>query len=280
MGRPEPGAEPAPWQELAAGVYVCLAEPAAVNLGLIVGSESALIVDTGSSPAQGRLLRAAAGSVTEAPVTAAGITHWHYDHCFGLAGFAELQTFAHESVRERLLAPDARRVAADLGVNADELALPSRDIAVAAGLDLGGRRVELAHLGRGHTDGDLVVVVPDADVVFAGDLIESVGGPWYGADSYPHEWATTLDSLIGLMTGRTVAVPGHGQPVDREFVFEQRGRVGAVSAEIRRLAESGVPETEAINAGSWAFPAAHVAEGIRPGYGQLIADGRRSLPLI
>src|SRR5688572_5006134 len=38
-----PGAEPGPWRELAAGVHVCLAEPAAVNVGLIVGSESALV---------------------------------------------------------------------------------------------------------------------------------------------------------------------------------------------------------------------------------------------
>jgi glyoxylase-like metal-dependent hydrolase (beta-lactamase superfamily II) len=275
-----PGAEPGPWRELAAGVYVCPAEPAAVNVGLIVGSESALVVDTGSTPLQGRHVRAATTSVTRVPLAAAVATHWHYDHSFGLAGFTDLQTLAHESVRERLLAPEAGRVAAELGVNVGDLALPSREIVVAAAVDLGGRRVELVHLGRGHTDGDLVVVVPDADIVFAGDLIESADAPWYGADCYPHEWATTLDSVIGLMTADTLAVPGHGPPVDREYVFGQRGRVAAVSAEIRRLAESGIPEAEAISAGSWAFPAANVADGIGPGYGHLMADGRRSLPLI
>ena len=275
-----PGAEPGPWRKLAAGVHVCLAEPAAVNVGLIVGSESALVVDTGSTPAQGRHIRAATTSVTRVPLAAAVATHWHYDHSFGLTGFADLQMLAHESVRERLLAPEAVRIAAELGVNVGDLALPSREIVVAAAVDLGGRRVELVHLGRGHTDGDLVVVVPDANIVFAGDLIESADAPWYGADSYPHEWATTLDSVIGLMTADTLAVPGHGPAVDREYVFEQRGRVAAVSAEIRRLAESGVSEAEAINAGSWAFPAAHVSDGIGPGYGQLMADGRRSLPLI
>ena len=45
--------------------------------------------------------------------------------------------------------------------------------------------MEIAHLGRGHTDGDLVVVVPDADVVFAGDLIESAGPPSVGAGPVP-----------------------------------------------------------------------------------------------
>ena len=280
MGDLVPGGEPGPWRELAAGVHVCLAEPAAVNVALIVGSEAALVVDTGSTPAQGRHVRAATTSLTQAPLAAAVATHWHYDHSFGLAGFADLQTLAHESVPERLLAPEAGRIAAGLGVKVGDLALPCREIVVAAAVDLGRRRVELVHLGRGHTDGDLVVVVPDVDIVFTGDLIESAGAPWYGADSYPHEWAATLDSLIGLMIGTTVAVPGHGRPVDREFVFEQRGRIAAVSGEIRRLTDSGVPEAEALRAGSWPFPTEHLAEGIGPGYGQLIAGDRRSLPLI
>ena len=97
-------------------------------------------------------------------------------------------------------------------------------------LDLGDRRVEIAHLGRGHTEGDLVVVVPDADVLFAGDLLESAGPPSFGPDSVPDEWPATLDAVIGLMTATTVAVPGHGEPVGREFVFEQRGWIVAQAA--------------------------------------------------
>ena len=105
------------------------------------------------------------------------------------------------------------------------------EIAVATAFDLGDRRVEIAHLGRGHTDGDLVVVVPDADVLFAGDLLESAGPPSFGPDSVPDEWPATLDAVIGLMTATTLAVPGHGEPVGREFVFEQRGRIAAQAAE-------------------------------------------------
>jgi glyoxylase-like metal-dependent hydrolase (beta-lactamase superfamily II) len=262
MSQPAPGAEPGPWREVAGGVYVCLAQPASVNLGLVVGSDFALVVDTGSSPGQGRLLRSAAKDVTDAPIQAAVATHWHYDHSFGLAGFSDVVTFAHESVTARLHSP------------------ASREVAVAAALDLGGRRVEIAHLGRGHTDGDLVVVVPDANVIFAGDLIESANAPWYGDDSFPHEWAATLDSVIGLMTAGTVAVPGHGEPVNREFVFGQRGRVAAVSGEIRRLSEAGISAPEALRAGSWPFPAEHIADGMGAGYRQLEVSSRKALPLI
>ena len=280
MSQPAPGAEPGPWREVAGGVYVCVAQPASVNLGLVVGSDFALVVDTGSSPWQGRLLRNAARELTDTAIQAAVATHWHYDHCFGLAGFTDVTTFAHESVAARLQSREAAAVAADLGVEVSELAVASREIAVASALDLGDRRVEIAHLGRGHTDGDLVVVVPDANILFAGDLIESATAPRYGDDSFPHEWAATLDSVIGLMTADTVAIPGHGGPVNREFVFGQRGRVAAVSGEIRRLSEAGISAPEALQAGSWPFPAAHVADGIDAGYRQLEVSGRKALPLI
>jgi glyoxylase-like metal-dependent hydrolase (beta-lactamase superfamily II) len=230
----EPAATPAlgPWYEVRSGVYVVVAEPESVNVGLIVGSQRTLLVDTGSSPAQGRTIRAALAGVTDLPLTAVVVTHWHYDHAFGLAAFADVPRIAHESVQVRLSSAEAAADARRLGLNPHELVQPNVAIAVATALDLGGdRRVEIAHLGRGHTEGDLVVVVPDADVLFAGDLLESAGPPSFGPDSVPDEWPATLDGVIGVMTATTVAVPGHGEPVGREFVFEQRGRIAAQAAE-------------------------------------------------
>ena len=238
MTEPSSGVEPAataalgPWRELRSGLYVALAEPESANLGLIVGSHGALLVDTGSTPAQGRALRASLAAVTDVPLTAVVVTHWHYDHAFGLAAFADVPRIAHESVRFRLSSAEAAAEARRLGLDPQELGQPSVEIAVATAFDLGDRRVEIVHLGPGHTEGDLLVVVPDADVVFAGDLLESAGPPSFGPDSVPDEWPATLDGLIGLMTATTLAVPGHGEPVGREFVFEQRGRIAAQAADM------------------------------------------------
>jgi glyoxylase-like metal-dependent hydrolase (beta-lactamase superfamily II) len=268
------------WREIAPGVWVVVAAPAGANLGLVVGSRRALVVDAGASPAQGRALREAVQAVTDRPLAAVVLTHWHYDHAYGLAAFGDVDGVAHESVPHRLRSAPAAEAARKLGLDASRLALPPRRIAVATGIDLGDRRVEVAHLGRGHTDGDLVVAVPDADVVFAGDLVESAGPVWYGEDSFAHEWAATLDGLLGLMTAATVAVPGHGEPVNRPFVFEQRSRVAAVSGEIRRLVESGVPVDQALSAGDWVVPREHIAPALSAAYAQLgPVTPRRRLPL-
>jgi glyoxylase-like metal-dependent hydrolase (beta-lactamase superfamily II) len=218
------------WQELRPGIYRAVAEPESVNLGLVVGTEAALLVDTGSSPEQGRAIRESVSTVTDRPLVAVVVTHWHYDHAFGLAAFAGLDSVGHESVAGRLASPEAAAEATRLGVAPEALVPPGRELVVATAFDLGDQRVEVAHLGRGHTDGDLLVVVPGPDVVFAGDLIESAGAPSFGPDSVPDEWAGTLDGLVGLMTERTIAVPGHGDPVNREFVFNQRGEVAAQAA--------------------------------------------------
>jgi glyoxylase-like metal-dependent hydrolase (beta-lactamase superfamily II) len=230
-----------PWRQLRSGVYVAVAEPESVNLGLIVGTHRTLLIDTGSSPEQGREIRDSVSAVTDRPLAAVVVTHWHYDHAFGLAAFGDVPCIAHESVHSRLSSAEATADARRLGVESSDLAGPTQEIAVATAIDLGDRRVEIAHLGRGHTDGDLVIVVPDADVLFAGDLIESAGQPSFGPDSAPDEWPATVDAVIGLMTATTLAVPGHGEPVNREFVFEQRGWIAAKAAERSGPPERGLP---------------------------------------
>jgi glyoxylase-like metal-dependent hydrolase (beta-lactamase superfamily II) len=246
-----------PWQELAPAVWRAVAEPDAVNLVLVAGTERALLVDTGSSPEQGRAVRAAVAEVTDVPLEVVVVTHAHRDHVRGLPAFDDLVTVGHEDVPG-----------------------PNRPIVLAAAFDLGGRRAEVAHLGRGHTGGDLVVVLPEADLVVVGDLAESAAPPSLGPDSFLQEWPVTLDGVIGLMTGDTRAVPGHGDPVDRPFVYEQRGRLAAVAGEVRRLAEAGVSAADAVDRGEWALPVATLVPGLEAAFAQLGPVAvRRTLPL-
>ena len=99
-------------------------------------------------------------------------------------------------------------------------------------LDLGGRRVELTYLGRGHTDNDIVVTAAQTAVIFAGDLVEEGAPPPSFEDSYPLDWPSTVEAMLALgrpdqpsqpdqprQPGRFV--PGHGAVVDRGFVLAQ-----------------------------------------------------------
>lgn len=269
-----------PWTELAPSVWRAVAEPDAVNLVVVAGNERALLVDTGSSPEQGRAVRAAVAQVSAVPLEVVVVTHAHHDHAFGLAAFDDLTTVGHEDVARALSGPEASGDVARLGLRAGTLVEPNRPIVLAAAFDLGGRRVEVAHIGRGHTGTDLVVVVPDADLVVVGDLVESAAPPSLGPDSFLHEWSMTLDGVIGLMTGESRAVPGHGDPVDRPYVYEQRGRLAAVSGEVRRLAESGVDATDAVDRGTWAYPVETLAPGLATAFAQLgPVAARRTLPM-
>mgnify|MGYP001237827925 CR=1 FL=1 len=265
-----------PFRPVADHTYVATAgfsldgETGEINVGLVVGSEAALLGDAGGTGGQGRLLQQAAAEITELPLTTVVLTHAHADHAHGLAGIETATSIAHESTRDRLALDPATPT------------LPSRAVSVAAALELGGGvRVEAVHLGRGHTDGDLIVVVPDVQVVFAGDLVESAGPPQYGPDSYPHEWPATLDGLVGITLDHSVIVPGHGPVMTRDDVFEQRSRVAAVSGEITRLGSLGVSVEDAEDRTEWALPFAAVREGYAVGVKQARAAAPvRQLPLV
>ncbi|NND02324.1 MAG: hypothetical protein HKN91_06005 [Acidimicrobiia bacterium] len=103
-------------------------------------------------------------------------------------------------------------------------------------LALGDRQIGLAHLGRAHTDSDIVITVDD--VLFAGDLIE-VGAPPSFGDSFPAEWVETLVLMAPICRGPVV--PGHGDVVDRDFVEFQ-------TEEIRRAVDGEAVYSEAVTA--------------------------------
>jgi glyoxylase-like metal-dependent hydrolase (beta-lactamase superfamily II) len=226
--------------EVSDGVYVLRYPVLDVNSALVVGGDEALVVDTLSTPAQAGELAAAVRRVTPLPYRLVN-THHHFDHCFGNAVLAGPGTeiWAHEWCADMLAATDDRRLAliaaefpelAD-GILSTTVRVPDRTVREEAVLDVGGRSVQLVHLGRGHTDDDLVVVVPDAATVIAGDLVEECGPPGFG-DAWPLDWPATdaglleiLDGLVGTVT----VVPGHGAPVDRDFVRSQHDELARLA---------------------------------------------------
>jgi glyoxylase-like metal-dependent hydrolase (beta-lactamase superfamily II) len=263
-----------------------------VNVSAVAGDAGLLVLDTQASAALAREVVDDLRRVSQQPVLWAVNSHVHWDHTFGngvlLAEGAEL--LCHENAAEALPAhaAEVRAAAAQeddpryQAVATTEVVVPERTFSSALSLDLGDRLVDIVHPGRGHTSGDLVVRVPDADLVLAGDLVEQSDDgsvPGFGDDCFPMEWPLTLDTVLGLTTVTTVVVPGHGAVVDREFVEQQRNEIGIVAETIRDLAGRGVPVEEALTRAPWPYPAERLAAAVRRGYEQLPRSQKR-LPLV
>ncbi len=228
------------WIEVGDRVFTRRYEYLDQQIGVVLGAGQALVIDTRATPADARELQNDLRRLTRDPVTTAVNTHWHWDHAFGNHTFRPIVIWGHERCRERLLA-DGATTRAELAVDdparsADFEAVvidpPERTLTIAADVDVGGRRVELRYLGRGHTNGDIVVSVPDAGVLFAGDLLEEGATPHFG-DGYPIDWPATIERLLPLVSGPVV--PGHGAAGDRSFVERQLEAFRAVAAVARRL---------------------------------------------
>jgi glyoxylase-like metal-dependent hydrolase (beta-lactamase superfamily II) len=239
--------------EIGRDVYVLRYPVLDVNVTLVLGEGAALVVDTLSTDGQAAELRDAVRRLTAAPLRLVN-THHHFDHWFGNGVLADARTqiWAHEEAAALLdrraeelraewiaeWAPTHPELAA--GMAGATLRLPNRTVHGQATLDVGGRAVELRHLGRGHTDGDLVICVPDADLVVAGDLVEESGPPLFG-DAYPLEWPETLAALLQLTSPATAVVPGHGAVVNPAFVRGQHDELTALAWLIRDGHADGAP---------------------------------------
>lgn len=214
----------APWRDLGGETYWLSLEPLRLNIGLVIGNERALVVDTGEGPRQARLILDAVREKTELPLVVVN-THAHYDHYFGNAVFAAAgvtEFWAHENAAftiathgEEARAEVAR---AEAGAREPEMAEGQGDhteIVVPQAIvrdqpvlvDLGGQSVTLFYLGRGHTDGD--ILVGTSTTLFTGDLVEEGAYPEFG-DAYPEDWADVLRHISALRHRYENLVPGHG----------------------------------------------------------------------
>jgi glyoxylase-like metal-dependent hydrolase (beta-lactamase superfamily II) len=264
------------WQEVGDRVFTRRFEFLDQQIGVVLGGDDVLLVDTRSAPSHAQVVIDELRELTRNPVSIVVDTHWHWDHAYGNATLRPAVIWGHVRTAERLRDEGAARLAELIDeVSAEEPALataladvvidpPERTFTERATVEVGDRMVELAYHGRAHTDADVTVLVPDAAVLFAGDLAEAGAAPSFG-DSYPLEWADTLARLLPLATG--AVVPGHGPVGDRAFLEEQVAAQREIAAIARRL-HAGELDLEAALAAS-PFSAGASREAFDRALGQL-----------
>jgi thiosulfate/3-mercaptopyruvate sulfurtransferase len=188
------------------------------NAGFVITDSGVLVIDALGSPWQGKRLLATIRTVTAAPVRWLVLTHHHPDHAFGAIVFTRAGARVIASPdRHMLIAEggDDELVASwDRVVGVQELQgfafadTPSIPVTGETTFVFGGRRVEIAHQPNAHTAGDLTVWIPDAGVLFAGDLLIEDGVPMV-VDGSSAGLLAALDRLAAYRA--RVVVPGHGR---------------------------------------------------------------------
>ena len=209
--------------EIGPGLYAFTAE-GDPNSGVIIGDDAVMVVEAQATPRLARKVIDCIRQVTDKPITHLVLTHYHAVRVLGAAAYG---------AREIVMSDRARAMVAERGEEdwASEFARfprlfqgyeeipgltwPTTTFSDRMTVYLGKRRVDILHPGRAHTAGDAVVWVPDAGVMFTGDIVEYASACYCG-DGHFGDWRRTLDAIAAfdpasVAPGRGDALVGRAQ---------------------------------------------------------------------
>jgi len=244
--------------EIGPGCYAFTAE-GDPNSGVIVGDDSVMVIDAQATPAMAQQVIERVREVTDRPIRHLVLSHYHAVRVLGAAAYRADEILASDATRALIVERGKEDWESEYGrfprlFQAAEtipgLTWPTMTFPERMTLHLGRRRVELMHLGRGHTAGDIVAWVPDCRVMFAGDLVEYKSACYCG-DAHFADWPDTLDELEAYEA--EALVPGRGDALTsaddvEEGIALTRDFLTTLYRSVERSAARGAPLKEAFDA--------------------------------
>ena len=244
-----PLVQPALAREIAPGVVVIPDQSINLvpNIGIVIGTDAVLVVDSGLGRANCELVRNFAREVAGSKALLLTTTHFHPEHAFGTQAFKGHATILTNTTQAdelrdkgasylnifRGLGPDAHKA-----LEGVELVMPDETYQGEKTIDLGSKQVILRGLAGGHTRGDQIVFLPDAQVLFTGDLVENHFFPiLFDQDASTRRWIEELTSLMQLSPA--TVVPGHGESGTVELVQEVADLLIFAREEVNRRIKAG-----------------------------------------
>jgi glyoxylase-like metal-dependent hydrolase (beta-lactamase superfamily II) len=212
--------------ELADGAYAFTAE-GDPNSGVVVGDDCALVFDAQATPMQARRVIEQARRVTRLPIRYVVLSHYHAVRTLGASAFAAQEIIASRLTYDLLIERGEQDWKSEVGrfprlfedaASIPGLTWPTITFETSLTLFLGRRRVDLVHLGHGHTAGDIVLWLAEDRVLFAGDLVEHGATPYCG-DAHLRDWPRTLDRLATMAPAKLL--PGRGGALHSEAEVEE-----------------------------------------------------------
>ncbi|MCK9919060.1 MBL fold metallo-hydrolase [Microbacteriaceae bacterium K1510] len=203
------------FDQIGPGLYAYTAE-GDPNSGVIIGDDSVMIIDAQATPGMASELIARVAKVTDKPIKYVLLTHYHAVRVLGASAFKGAEILASDTTRGLIAERGKQDMDSEIGrfprlfravESIPGLTWPSLTFPDQISVWLGRREVRIMHIGRGHTAGDVIAVVPDCGVVFSGDLVEYKSACYCG-DAHFTDWPSTLDNLAEMQP--TALVPGRG----------------------------------------------------------------------
>ena len=188
--------------EIGEGLYAFTAE-GDPNSGVIIGDDSVMVIEAQATPQLARKVIAEIRAVTDKPITHLVLTHYHAVRVLGATAFAADQVIMSETTRAMVVERGQEDWDSEFGrfprlfqghEEIPGLTWPTNTFHGRMSVYLGNRRIDLMHLGRAHTAGDIVVFVTDQNVMFTGDIVEDRSACYCG-DGHFHDWPGTLDRI-------------------------------------------------------------------------------------
>ena len=229
------------------------------NSGVIIGDESVMIVEAQATPRLANKVIECVRSVTDKPISHVVLTHYHAVRVLGASAYGADQIIMSDTARAMVVERGQEDWDSEFQrfprlfeghESIPGLTWPTTTFSDSMTVYLGNRRVDLMHLGRAHTAGDIVIHVPDENVMFTGDIVEDHSACYCG-DGHFSDWSDTLDNIAmfdvdAIAPGRGAALIGK-EAVSRA-IESTRDFVNSTYAPAARVAARGGSLKEAWDA--------------------------------
>ncbi len=215
------------------------------NIGVVMGSDGAFLVDDQYAPLTDKITKAVK-AIDDQPLRFVLNTHWHGDHTGGNENLGKTGTVivAHDNVRKRMSVEQVIKAFGSTVPASPDIALPVITFADAVTFHLNGEEIYAFHVPPAHTDGDSVVHFKTSNIVHMGDLFFNKMFPFIDTSSGGdvHGVIAAADQVLDLIDDQTKVIPGHGPLTDkagltayRDMLVTVRDRVSAMIADGKTL---------------------------------------------
>lgn len=203
------------FDEIGRDIYAFTAE-GDPNSGVIIGDDSVMIVEAQATPRLANKVIECVRTVTDKPISHVVLTHYHAVRVLGASAFGAQQIIMGDAARAMVVERGQEDWDSEFQrfprlfeghESIPGLTYPTTTFSEDMTVYLGNRRIDLMHLGRAHTAGDIVIHVPDENVMFTGDIVEYHSACYCG-DGHFSDWGDTLDAILSFDVD--AIAPGRG----------------------------------------------------------------------